>query len=64
MLRNAPTTEEIFVASGTVAPMLLTDTTAWIALDDDAQAVKVRRGDLVKQKHTKGFLESLNKALQ
>jgi hypothetical protein len=64
LLRNAPATEEIFVASGTVAPMLLTDTTAWITLDDDAQAVKVRRGDLVKQKHTKGFLESLNKALQ
>lgn len=64
MLKSAPTTEEIFVASGVVAPMLLTDTTAWISLEDDAQAVKVRRGDLVKQKHTKGFLEQLNKALQ
>ena len=58
LLKSAPATEEIFVASGTVAPMLLTDSTAWVALDEEEKAPRVRRGDLVKQKHTKGFFDA------
>ncbi len=61
MLKSAPTHEEIFVASGVVSGMLLTDATAWIVLDEEELAVKVRRGDLVKQKHAKkGFMDIIN----
>jgi hypothetical protein len=51
MLKSAPAHEEILVGTGTVTPMQFAEASAWIVLDDEDDAPKVHRGDLVKQKH-------------
>jgi hypothetical protein len=58
-LKQAAPNEEIYVASGVVSGMLLGDATSWVVLDDEALAPKIRRGDLVKQKHERTFLNKL-----
>lgn len=59
MLKAAAPTEEIFITSGVVSGMLLTDVTAWVVLNDEVDATKVRRGDLVKQKHERTFMDKI-----
>jgi hypothetical protein len=51
MLKSAPAHEEVPVGSGIVTTMQFTDASAWIVLDEESDAPKVHRGDVVKQKH-------------
>ncbi|MEY4765516.1 MAG: hypothetical protein RI907_2189 [Pseudomonadota bacterium] len=57
--KAAQAMEEVLVASGVVSSMLLQEDSAWIVLDDEDLAPRVRRGDLVKQKHTRTLFDSL-----
>jgi hypothetical protein len=52
--------EEVLVMTGTVSENL-TDTTAWIAPEDEAAAKRVRRGDLVKLQHSDNFFLKIMK---
>ncbi len=51
--------ETVTVASGVVSSMLLQDGSAWIAIDKEDLATRIRRGDLVKQKHTRTIVDNM-----
>ena len=58
MLKSAGN-EEIPVATGVISGMLLTPSTSWVVLDDEALVPKVHKGDLVKTKHERGIFDKL-----
>jgi hypothetical protein len=60
---SSSSVERLTVASGVVSSMLLQDGTAWVALDNEDLATRIRRGDLVKQKHTRTFADNLKGSL-
>jgi uncharacterized lipoprotein YmbA len=53
---SSPSIETVNVAKGEVSSMLLQDGTAWVVLDNEDLATRIRRGDLVKLKHTRSLL--------
>ncbi len=53
-----PPNEEILVVECTVSEMV-TDATAWIYPKDETRAAQVRRGDLAREVHKRGFLAQM-----
>lgn len=52
---SIPPNEEVMVVNTTVSKVV-TPTSAWVAPDDEAMALKVRRGDVARERHEDNFL--------
>ncbi len=57
-LTKRTTTDQTLVASGRVSDVI-GDESSWIIVDDEKAAAQVRRGDIVRVKHSRSFFEGL-----